>query len=234
MARLSMFEQLDDAVQAVVARGDATPPEASGKIAPLVWLAALLRDLPRPNFRDRLKAELQAGIKQSQSTPDVPQENKMATTTVSPIPTGYRTITPYIVVRQAAELIDFVKQAFGAEEKFRGTGGAGGIHCEVQIGDSMLMIGGGGGGGAWKGTPMPTAIHLYVEDADAAYHRALQAGATTLQVLTDKFYGDREANVQDPFGNQWYIATHKATGRAPEGMNPVTTYLLPRERKMVI
>jgi uncharacterized glyoxalase superfamily protein PhnB len=224
-----VYEQLDDAVQAVLAHVGA-PPKAAGKIAPLVRLAAQLRGLPRASFRDRLRSELQARIQPS-SNPAVSQEEKMATTIVSPIPAGYRTITPYIVVQRAAELIAFVKQAFGAEEKFRSTGSAGGIHCEVQVGDSMMMI---GGGGAWKGTPMPTAIHLYVEDADAAYERAMQAGATTLQPPMDKFYGDREGNVQDPFGNHWYIATHKATGRAPQGMPSVTPYLLPREPKKVI
>lgn len=149
----------------------------------------------------------------------------MATTTVSFIPAGYRTITPYLTVRDPAGLIDFVKQAFGAEERFRGTGGAGGIHCEVRIDDAMLMI---GGGGKWEGTPMPTSLHLYVKDADAVYQRALDAGAISVQPPTDQFYGDREAGVKDLAGNDWYIATNKATGHVPEGSNTLMPFLHPK------
>ncbi len=149
----------------------------------------------------------------------------MKTAAVKPIREGFHTLTPYLTVREAAELIDFVKQAFGAEELFRGIGSAGGLHAEVRIGDSIVMI---GGGGAWRGTPMPTAIHLYVKDADAVYRRALQAGATSLAEPTDQFYGDREAGVKDASGNHWYIATNKATGHIAEGLRSVTPYLHPR------
>ena len=81
----------------------------------------------------------------------------MIATAVKPIREGFHTITPYLIVPGAAELIDFVKQAFGAEELYRGTGSAGGIHAEVRIGESMVMI---GGGGVLRGTPKPTGIHL--------------------------------------------------------------------------
>jgi PhnB protein len=147
---------------------------------------------------------------------------------VAPIREGFHTITPYLQVFRAGELIDFVKAAFGAEERFRstGTGSAGGMHAEVRIGDSIVMI---GGGGAWKGPERPTAIHLYVEDADAAYERAMRAGAASLRAPTDQPYGDREAGIQDLAGNFWYIATHQAAGRGagnyrPEGFHTVTPY----------
>ena len=91
---------------------------------------------------------------------------------VKPIPEGYHTVTPYLMVKEAPQLIDFVKQAFGAVETFRTTGSAGGIHAEVRIGDSMVMI-----GGAWQGKSMPAAIYLYVNDVDTVYKQALQAGA---------------------------------------------------------
>ena len=126
--------------------------------------------------------------------------------TVKAVPDGYHTITPYLMVQEAAQLIDFVKQAFAATETFRTTGSAGGIHAEVRIGDSMVMI---GGGGAWKGEPMPAAIYLYMDDVDAVYQRTLQAGATSLTEPADQSYGDRVAGVKDPFGNVWYIATHQ-------------------------
>jgi hypothetical protein len=86
--------------------------------------------------------------------------------TVNPIRPGFLTITPYLIVNEAAELIDFVKNVFGAEEKFRSIGSAGGLHCELKLGDSMLMI---GGGGAWRGAPTPSALHVYVPDVDPVY-----------------------------------------------------------------
>ena len=124
---------------------------------------------------------------------------------VKPIREGFHTVTPYLMVREAAQLIDFVKQAFAATELFRGTGSAGGIHAEVRIGDSMVMI---GGAGTWNGEPMPAAIYLYMDDVDAVYKRALQAGAASLSEPADQPYGDRVAGVKDPFGDTWYIATH--------------------------
>src|SRR5579872_40159 len=118
---------------------------------------------------------------------------------------GFHTVTPYLIVQDAAQLIDFVKQAFGATETFRGTGSAGGIHAEVRIGDSMVMI---GGGGAWSGEPKPAMLYLYVNDADSVYKQALEAGANSISEPEDQPYGDRSAGVRDAFGNVWYIATH--------------------------
>ena len=99
-----------------------------------------------------------------------------------------------------------MKQAFGVTEFLRTTGSAGGIHAEVRIGDSVVMI---GGGGAWSGEAMPSTIYLYMEDVDAVYKRALQAGATSITEPEDQPYGDRMAGVKDAFGDVWYIATHK-------------------------
>jgi uncharacterized glyoxalase superfamily protein PhnB len=125
--------------------------------------------------------------------------------TVKPIPEGYHTVTPYLVVQGAAQLIDFLKQAFAAEEIQRMTRPDGSIgHAEVRIGDSRVML--GEAGGEFK--PMPAMLHLYMEDADAVYQRALLAGATSLREPVDEFYGDRMAGVKDQFGNQWWIATH--------------------------
>lgn len=128
--------------------------------------------------------------------------------TVKPIPEGYHTVTPYLIAQEAVNLIEFVKQAFGATENFRGIGSAGGIHAEVRIGDSMVMIGGGAGDGVWRGESMPATLHLYVNDVDSLYQRALQAGATSLTEPANQSYGDRMAGVKDSFGNIWYIATH--------------------------
>jgi PhnB protein len=111
-------------------------------------------------------------------------------------------VTPYITVHKPAELIDFVTESFGAIEHFRATGSAGGMHAEVSIGDSIVMI-----GGAEHIQPMPTAIHLYVPDVDQAYERALRAGGKSLMPVADQPYGERSGGVEDVHGNRWYIAT---------------------------
>ncbi len=124
---------------------------------------------------------------------------------VKAIPDGYHTVTPHLVVRGAAKQIDFLKQAFGGEEKGRSPGSNGEImHAVVKIGDSMVMMSDAMGGM----DPMPMVLFLYVEDADAVYKRALQAGATTVDELKDQFWGDRAGAVKDPFGNVWWVATH--------------------------
>jgi PhnB protein len=124
---------------------------------------------------------------------------------VNPVPEGYRTVTPYLVVDGATNVLDFVKQAFGAEEKFRMDGPDGKVgHAEVQIGDSIVMVGDAGA----ENPAMPAMIHLYVDDCDATYERALAAGATSEREPTDQFYGDRSAGVRDSAGNLWWIATH--------------------------
>ena len=124
---------------------------------------------------------------------------------VQPIPEGYHTVTPYLIVSGVPQLIDFVKEAFGAEELVRMAQGDGTIgHAEVKIGTSRVMM--GEASGNFK--PMPTMLHLYVEDTDAFYQSALQAGATSIMEPVDQFYGDRMGAVQDAFGNQWWIATH--------------------------
>lgn len=113
-----------------------------------------------------------------------------------------RAVTPYFTVHKPGELVDFVVEAFGGIEHFRATGSAGGMHAEVSIGDSVVMI-----GGAEHIEPMPTAIHLYVPDVDQAYERAIKAGATSLMPVSDQPYGERSGGVEDVHGNRWYIAT---------------------------
>jgi len=90
------------------------------------------------------------------------------------------------------------------------------------------MVGGGGPGLAWRGDSKPTALHLYVEDADAVYRQALQAGAVSTEEPLDQPYGDREAGVKDASGNEWYIATHQGARHVPEGLRTVTPFLHPR------
>lgn len=125
---------------------------------------------------------------------------------VKPIPDGFHTVTPYLLVSDAPKLIDFLKRAFDAEEIHVSKGPDGSIaHATMKVGESMVMM--GQSRDEWK--PMPCMLYLYVEDVDAWYHRAMQAGGTSVRELTDESYGDRVGGVQDPVGNQWWIATHK-------------------------
>lgn len=127
-------------------------------------------------------------------------------TSVKSIPDNYHTVTPYLLVQGAEKLIDFVKRAFDAKETLRMSMPDGAIgHAEVRLGDSVIMLS-EALGGEYK--PMPTGIYLYVEDCDATYQRALEAGATSIMQPTDQFYGDRSASIKDQCGNHWYIATH--------------------------
>jgi PhnB protein len=153
---------------------------------------------------------------------------------VSPIPKGYRTVTPYLVAQDGPALMEFVKNAFGAEETFRTVGPAGGLHGEVRIGDSMLMIGGGIPGREFRSTANTHALHVYVPDCDAVYARALQAGGTSIDEPRDQEYGERSGSVKDAAGNLWYIATHKGGSYTPKGLNSVNAYMLPVRAEPVI
>ena len=132
---------------------------------------------------------------------------------VNPIPEGSHTVTPHLIVAGAAEAIEFYKKAFGAEELFRvPTPGDTIGHAELQIGDSHIMLCdeypqmGAVSPKELKGSPV--WIHLYVEDVDAAFKRAVDAGAKVDMPLADMFWGDRYGKVTDPFGHKWSLATH--------------------------
>jgi PhnB protein len=128
-------------------------------------------------------------------------------TSVKSIPDGYHTVTPYLLVQGADKLIDFVKKAFDAKEIDRYAMPDGSVgHAEIRLGDSVIMLS-EAMGEEYK--PTTAGIHLYVENCDAIYQRALNAGATSTMQPADQFYGDRSAGVKDPFGNHWWIATHK-------------------------
>lgn len=122
---------------------------------------------------------------------------------VNPVPEGFHTVTPYLMVPDADGLVEFMSRAFGATEVFRARGSAGGMHVEVRVGDSMVMI-----GGKQDSEPQPAAIFLYMDGVNDVYDRALEAGATSIEQPADQpAEGDRRAGVADPFGNAWFIAT---------------------------
>lgn len=134
---------------------------------------------------------------------------------VAPIPDGFHTLTPHLVVKNAPEAIEFYKKAFGALELFRLPTPDGDLimHAELQIGDSRLMlcdempgIGGVSSPDSLEGSTI--TVHIWSEDADADFARALEAGAEVELPLMDAFWGDRYGKVKDPFGHHWSIATH--------------------------
>jgi PhnB protein len=132
---------------------------------------------------------------------------------VKPIPDGYHTFTPYLIIKGAANAIDFYKKAFGATELFRIPGSNGRIgHAEIKIGDSPIMLAdehpeiGALSPDTVGGCPVH--LMLYVEDVDTTFNQAVAAGGQVKDPLTNKFYGDRMGAIRDPFGFLWYLATH--------------------------
>ena len=131
----------------------------------------------------------------------------------NPIPEGYHSVTPYLVVDDAARAIEFYKQAFGAEEKFRMPMGENRIgHAEIKVGDSFVMLAdefpdmGHLGPKARGGTTV--SLMVYLDDVDSAFQRAIDAGAKELRPVENQFWGDRMGTLTDPFGHQWSLATH--------------------------
>ncbi len=134
--------------------------------------------------------------------------------TVKPIPDGYHTVTPYIVVTSAAQAIEFYRKAFGAENTVCMKSPDGKImHAEIKIGNSIVMLGeespqmGCVAPVSQKGSTV--SFYIYVRDADAAFQQAVKAGAETVMPVSDMFWGDRHGQVKDPFGHRWSLATHK-------------------------
>ncbi len=141
---------------------------------------------------------------------------------VKPIPDNFHSLTPNLVCRNAAQAIDYYKAVFGATELMRMPGPGGKImHAELQIGDSRFFVNDSMGKsiptGPEPGTSNPMYLHLYVEDVDTIYNRAIKGGARVDMPLQDMFWGDRYGKLTDPFGQQWGIATHKEDV-APEEM----------------
>ena len=130
------------------------------------------------------------------------------------VPRGYRTATPYLIIKDAASAIDFYKQAFKAKVLMCLSEPGGKVgHAEIKIGDSRIMLAdeypelGSRGPQSFGGSPV--SILLYVEDCDSVFHQALAKGAKIVKPMSDQFYGDRAGTLEDPFGHVWTIATHK-------------------------
>lgn len=152
---------------------------------------------------------------------------------VDPVPRGFRMVTPYLVAEDGLALLEFTKEAFGAEELMRAVMPTG-VHAEVRMGDTRLMMGGGLVGKKFPGTLQPNALHIYVEDVDAATRKAVSAGATLLEEPRDQEYGERSSTLKDKAGNMWYVATAKGESHVPKGLFSVNPYLHPRRAEPFI
>jgi PhnB protein len=216
MPKRSSAVQLDQAIEAMF-RSQVLEP-AAVEMQPLLAIAESLRDLPRPQFRQALKLDLQR--KES-----VQKEGSPATGKV-PVPRfmrpGFNNIAPYILVKGAPQFIEFLKAAFEGIEQVRVPHPDGSImHAQVNIGNSAIEL----GEASQEHPPRPCTVHLYVESADATYARALQAGATSVYQVADQPWGDRQGCVKDEFGNVWYIAMPKGWRPGPEGLRNVQPFL---------
>jgi PhnB protein len=215
VAERALSEQLDRLIASLVADAAENVPPGMEGVADVV---DVLRHLPSQDFKGRLKTELQGRISMS---------------TATEIRAAFRTVSPFIIHARAPELVDFLKHTFDAEELRRDTTEkAYGFYAEVKTGDSVLMI---GGGSAAEHGNLPGAFHVFVDDCDAAYRRALEAGAVTLMGTmgepADRPYGERSAYIEDAFGNYWFIATRLRPDSATEDAadsGSVVPYLHPQ------
>lgn len=186
-----------------------------------VWkISTVKEELSGAEMQERLDAIMKEGaLTPAEQKPD----EKQAPRAVRPIPEGFHTLTQYLAVNGAAKLIDFFKEAFGAAEAFRVNGPSAQsiMHAQLRIGDSILEL----ADATEEFGARAVANILHVDDVDAVYRRALKAGATSLSAPREQSYGDREAGVKDPAGNQWYLTAIRKTGHRTEDTRAILPHL---------
>jgi PhnB protein len=234
MAERDLIERLDDAIEAILAGRRDGLALAEPELDTLLMAADDLRALPDPAFKSQLLAELVPSMEDEMTTTEFPS------------------IRPYLLVSDADGMIAFLQQTLGAELLGRYPAPDGRVmHASMRVGDSLIEM------GEPESGPKTMALHIYLDDVDGAYERALAAGATSTLPITDQAYGDREGGVKDQWGNAWYLATHQeevteeelmqrfrgggskprkqpGVGPRPEGYHTVTPFLHVRgARKMI-
>ena len=188
-------------------------------------ISTVTEEMPVEEMHRRMKGMMQGPEGGKMPGKDEPK--------VSPVPRGFRMVTPYLVAADGIGLLEFVKQAFDAEEIERVIMPTG-VHAEARIGDTRLMMGGGIEGKKFPGSLQPNALHVYVKDADEVCKKAVGAGATLIDEPRDQDYGERSGTVKDKAGNFWYIATAQGKSHVPEGLFSVNPYLHPRRAEPFI
>lgn len=205
----ALIERLNETIDRILARGDASDALADPELARLAVLANELRSCPSQDFKGRLRANLERKRTMTMVLDDVA------------IREGFTTVTPYLIARDT-RLLEFLTEAFGAVETASAVTPQH-VHREVRIGDSMLMIGESGA----QAAPAPRSFHLFVPDVDTVFARAIAAGGKSLGIPENRPYGERAGFVEDPFGNYWFVATSLGATPVPEGLKTVTPYLHP-------
>src|SRR3984957_11508458 len=199
------IEQLNKAIEAMLSRTDGKAGKVEAGIEPLLRIAAALRDLPRADFKARLKAQLRSESEEKRT------ERKNMTTVAEPVTAVRTTATPRLTFKDAAKAIEFYKQALGAKELMRFDTGEGIPHAEIMVGDSTILLSEewpeGGRLSAETLGSSPLQMSLAVADVDAFAKRAVAAGMKSLGPIRDQFYGRREGSFIDPFGYTWNIST---------------------------
>jgi uncharacterized glyoxalase superfamily protein PhnB len=207
MSKQPFIDQLDQAITEMLENPDLSPSSRSldASLMAMLRLGRDLRDVPRPEFKMRLQAELER------------QVNMIA----KPVQfrEGFRTVTPYVVAGNE-DFMHFAKHVFGAKETERTPTSPASFHAELRIGDSMLMVGVG------PNRSMPAEMIVYVPDSDQIYQRALDAGAVSIVPMTEG-HGQRFGCVRDAAGNQWCISTNLGTSHIPENSNTLTACFHP-------
>ena len=218
-----LAEQLDEVVEAMLVSLEPRPEAVPHRdLAPLLAVARELRFLPREEFRATLKSDLQRRASMS-TNQGVESSAAVAAKAAHYMRPGFTSITPYIIVNGAAQFLEFLKNAFNGVERLRVPAPDGTLmHAEVALGNGIIEAGDANA----QIPPAPTDVHLYVDDADATFDRALVAGASPIYRPTDEHpSGDRWGAVKDPFGNRWYIATPLGWTPGPEGLRTIQPYL---------
>src|SRR5579872_1947495 len=197
MPKRSLTDQLDDALQGMIDNPVAALPRAEAGVSSLLAIAAVLRGLPRADFKIRLKHDLE-------------RSTSMATTT-APVAATHPSAAPRLTYKSAAKAIEFYEKAFGAKETMRFEIGTGIPHAEVLIGDFTILVTDewpdGGRFSAETTGSSPISMSLQVPDVDAFFAQAVSAGCKTVRPISDQFYGRREGTLLDPFGYLWAIST---------------------------
>jgi len=202
MSRNPLIERLNEGISDLLADPEAMGVSGDDRLMGLLNIARDLRELPRPDFKDRLKADLERNI-------TMPQTNAPAVE----FRPGFRTVTPYLVVANA-DFVDFVKNVFGGVETHRTVTSPATFHAEVRIGDSMLMIAAG------AERVNPAFLSVFVPDVDTQYKRALDAGCRSLDAPRDS-HGVRFAAVEDAVGNQWVMTRQLGSNFMKENFSTV-------------
>ena len=217
MADQPLSDRLNGVIDALVAYDDASGSLRDTELAPLARVAADLRHYPNRDFTARLRAQLER--RTTMTTALAPEATQQ-------IREGFTTVTPYIWVPDRG-LADFLISVFDAVETNVMDNPGHGIHRELRIGNSMVML--GETGDQKSALSRPVALHVFVDDADASFARAIAAGGTSLGEPADRPYGERSGFIRDPYGNQWYIATPLGPESLGHALRAVTPYLLARD-----